>query len=43
MSNNYVRSRNVAFTIADLGVALIIAIFFSPFASQNPDGLDRVA
>ena len=43
MTNNHVRSRNVAFTIAGLGVALIIAIFLSPFASQNPDGLDRVA
>lgn len=26
-----------------LGVALLIAIFLSPFASQNPDGLDRVS
>ena len=39
MSNNYVRSRNVAFTIAGLGVALLIAISVSPSASQNPDGL----
>ncbi len=43
MTNNNSRSRNFAFTIAGLGVALIIAIFLSPFASQNPDGLDRVA
>ncbi|MEB3292109.1 MAG: PDGLE domain-containing protein [Synechococcales bacterium] len=26
-----------------LGIALLIAVFVSPFASQNPDGLDRVA
>lgn len=37
------RSRNRAFIIAGLGVALLIAIFLSPFASQNPDGLDRVS
>lgn len=24
-------------------LALVIAVFVSPFASQNPDGLDRVA
>lgn len=43
MSDNIKRSRNSAFVIAGLGVALLIAIFISPFASQNPDGLDRVA
>ncbi len=43
MSDNIKRSRNRAFVIAGLGVALLIAIFISPFASQNPDGLDRVA
>lgn len=43
MSDNLTRSRNRAFVIAGLGVALLIAIFLSPFASQNPDGLDRVA
>lgn len=43
MSSNDSRSRNVAFTVAGLGVALVIAIFLSPLASQNPDGLDRVA
>jgi cobalt/nickel transport protein len=26
-----------------LGVALLIAIFLSPFASSDPDGLDRVS
>ena len=43
MSNNLTRSRNRAFAIAGLGVALIVAIFLSPFASQDPDGLDRVS
>ncbi len=43
MSSNNLRSRNFAFTIAGLGVALLIAVFLSPLASQNPDGLDRVA
>jgi cobalt/nickel transport protein len=43
MSNDQSRSRNRAFIIAGLGVALLIAIFLSPFASQDPDGLDRVA
>jgi len=37
------RSRNRAFVIAGLGVALLIAIFLSPFASSDPDGLDRVS
>jgi cobalt/nickel transport protein len=35
--------RNVGFTLSGLGIALIISIFFSPLASKNPDGLDRVA
>lgn len=43
MNRDNLRSRNFAFTIAGLGVALLIAIFLSPLASQNPDGLDRVA
>jgi cobalt/nickel transport protein len=43
MSDNLARSRNRGFAIAGLGVALLIAIFLSPFASQNPDGLDRVS
>ena len=43
MSNNLSHSRNRAFVIAGLGVALLIAIFLSPFASKNPDGLDRVS
>src|SRR4028119_308396 len=43
MSSNLSRSRNRAFVIAGLGVALLIAIFLSPFASSDPDGLDRVS
>lgn len=43
MSNNLSRNRSRAFVIAGLGVALLIAIFISPFASKNPDGLDRVS
>jgi cobalt/nickel transport protein len=43
MSDNLSRSRNRAFVVAGLGVALLIAVFVSPFASKNPDGLDRVS
>jgi cobalt/nickel transport protein len=35
------KNRLVIFT--GLGISLMIAGFLSPFASQNPDGLDRVA
>ncbi|MBM0741121.1 PDGLE domain-containing protein [Phormidium sp. CLA17] len=42
MSNSS-RNRNVTFALIGLGIALAIATFLSPFASQNPDGLDRVA
>jgi cobalt/nickel transport protein len=41
--NNKLPSRNLAFVISSLGVALIIAVFASPFASSDPDGLDRVS
>lgn len=37
------RSRNQAFVITGLGIALLIAVFLSPFASSDPDGLDRVS
>ncbi|MBL1178039.1 PDGLE domain-containing protein [Pantanalinema sp. GBBB05] len=43
MSSNRLRTRNRAFVLAGLGTALLIAVFLSPFASQDPDGLDRVA
>lgn len=36
-------SQNRALFFTGLAIALIIAAFISPFASQNPDGLDRVA
>jgi len=35
--------RNRLFIFTGLGSALAIAIFLSPFASPNPDGLDRVS
>jgi cobalt/nickel transport protein len=37
------QNRNRAWILGGLGSALLIAIFLSPFASQNPDGLDRVS
>ncbi len=37
------QTRNRAFVLSGLGVALLIAIFLSPFASSEPDGLNRVA
>lgn len=43
MSNKLPSSRNLAFAISGLGIALLIAIFVSPFASSDPDGLDRVS
>ncbi|HEY9768176.1 MAG TPA: PDGLE domain-containing protein [Coleofasciculaceae cyanobacterium] len=43
MSNKLPSSRNLAFVISGLGIALLIAIFVSPFASPDPDGLDRVS
>lgn len=36
-------SRNRAFVILGLSIALLVAVFLSPFASSNPDGLDRVS
>lgn len=43
MSSNLSHSRNRAFVIAGLGISLLIGVFLSPFASSDPDGLDRVA
>jgi cobalt/nickel transport protein len=37
------QKRNRAVTLVGLGIALIVAVFLSPFASSDPDGLDRVA
>jgi hypothetical protein len=31
------------FVVASLALALILAVFISPFASSDPDGLERVA
>ncbi|WP_088892015.1 PDGLE domain-containing protein [Leptolyngbya ohadii] len=36
-------SRNRAFTVLGISVALLVAVFLSPFASTQPDGLDRVS
>jgi cobalt/nickel transport protein len=43
MSRNLSRNRNRVFILGGLGLALMIAVFLSPFASTNPDGLDRVS
>lgn len=34
---------NRIFILTGLGISLIIAVFLSPFASSDPDGLDRVS
>ena len=41
--NNQSSNRNRAFVLTSLGAALVVAMLLSPFASSNPDGLDRVA
>ncbi|HAC65965.1 MAG TPA: cobalt transport protein [Cyanothece sp. UBA12306] len=38
-----IKKRNRLFWTVGLGIALIIAVFLSPFASSDPDGLDRVS
>jgi cobalt/nickel transport protein len=43
MNPNSSPTRDRKFIWASLGVALLVGIFISPFASQNPDGLDRVS
>ena len=43
MSNHSRQKRDRWFILAGLGVALLLAVFLSPFASTDPDGLDRVA
>jgi cobalt/nickel transport protein len=42
-SNSSTASRNRWFLLSGLGIAVLIAVILSPFASQHPDGLDRVA
>jgi cobalt/nickel transport protein len=34
---------NRAFILTGMGLALLVAVFLSPFASSDPDGLDRAA
>jgi cobalt/nickel transport protein len=43
MTHSSSTTRNRLFVFSGLGIALLIGVFLSPFASQNPDGLDRVA
>ncbi len=43
MKHTQVATRNRALIVAGLGTALLVAVFLSPFASQAPDGLDRVS
>lgn len=43
MRPNTSQSRNRAFVVAGLGTALLVAVILSPFASPDPDGLNRVA
>lgn len=43
MNNHPLLKRNRLFILSGLGIALIIAVFLSPFASSDPDGLDRVS
>ena len=37
------RKRNRLFLLTGLGIALLIAVLLSPFASSDPDGLERVS
>jgi cobalt/nickel transport protein len=43
MSQNASQTSNRVFVAGGLGVALLIAVFLSPFASKSPDGLDRAS
>lgn len=36
-------NRNKGFILTGLGIASLIAVLLSPWASSNPDGLDRVS
>lgn len=40
--NNFAH-KNRTLLVTGLGSAIAVAVFLSPFASQHPDGLDRVA
>lgn len=41
--SRFLSRRNRAFVLTGLSAALLIAVALSPFASSNPDGLDRVS
>ena len=43
MSSLKNKLRNRSLILVGLGLSLVIAVFLSPLASRNPDGLDRVA
>jgi cobalt/nickel transport protein len=43
MSRKFSSASTRVFVLAGLAGSLAIAMFLSPFASKNPDGLDRVA
>lgn len=43
MSNYWLQKRTRLFVFAGLGIALALAVFLSPLASPDPDGLERVA
>lgn len=43
MPRHSAQLRNRTLVLGGLGVALLVAVFVSPFASQHPDGLDRVS
>lgn len=43
MTSNNSQMRNRALITSGLGIALLIGVFLSPFASSDPDGLDRVS
>ena len=43
MHRHSTTQNNRIFILTGLSVALVIAVLLSPFASKNPDGLDRVA
>ncbi|MCY7407329.1 MAG: PDGLE domain-containing protein [Alkalinema sp. CAN_BIN05] len=43
MHRHSITQNNRFFILTGLSIALIISVLLSPFASKNPDGLDRVA
>ena len=43
MHRHSTTQNNRIFILTGLSIALVIAVLLSPFASKNPDGLDRVA